>query len=147
LRWAREIVGALDAHAQIGVLDARGRDAVDAAAAALRVAIDGLSAAVKRYRDFLERKRTKLRGALRAGRHWGVDTSAALAVLDAGERAELRAEVRRAVASLHDTVTAMDERLAFLGPAFVASLYPALVDGVIVRDDEDCDDDATLHGR
>lgn len=143
LRWAREILGALEAHLEHGELDERGRVAVAVAAAELGRAIDLLSAAVKLYRDFLERRRSKFRGAVRAGRHWGRDLELRLAELDAHERAPLKAGVRAAVAELHLGLFAVDARLGELGPELIDSIYPPLAGGDRVRDDGDRDDDAT----
>src|SRR5688572_30299383 len=127
LRWAREILGALEGHLAHGRLDAGERAAVERASEAWRTAIGTLSAAVKSYRDFLERRRTQLTGARRAGHYWQIDRAAALADLDARERAPLKAAVRHAVEALH---AAESELAADLGArfdaAFLASLYPAI---------------------
>jgi hypothetical protein len=125
LRWAREIAGALEAHLAHGRFDAEGRAALEGALGRWRTALGELSAAVKAYRDFLERRRTELTGAVRAGRHWQVDCAPALAEIDARERAPLRSAVRRAVEALHATEEAIAADLeARFDAAFVASLYP-----------------------
>src|SRR5688572_16741072 len=127
LRWAREILGALEGHLAQGRLDADERAALERATEAWRTAIGTLSAAVKAYRDFLERRRTRLTGARRAGDYWQIDGAPALADLDARERAPLKAAVRHAVDALH---AAERELAADLGgrfdARFVASLYPAI---------------------
>lgn len=161
LRWAREILGSLEAHHEHdGRLSQPERDLVLEEAVKLRALVKALSAAVKAYRDFLERERTRFRGMLRVGRH--LEKTAR----DADERAEAEAictgfdeafarmeereklprkqAVRDAVAALRGGLDAMDARLrAKIGAAFVESLYPDLAaGGAMVADDGDGDDDA-----
>src|SRR4051812_22037124 len=69
LRWAREILATLEAHYEHNPrLGQRDRDAVLDEAVKLRTLVTGLSAAVKPYRDFLERRRVQSRGMQRVGR-------------------------------------------------------------------------------
>lgn len=70
LRWSREILGSLEAHYEHNPrLSTADRDLVLEEAVKLRALIVALSAAVKPYRDFLERRRTQFRGMLRVGVH------------------------------------------------------------------------------
>jgi hypothetical protein len=70
LRWSREILASLDAHYEHNPrLSTEDRDLVLEEALKLRALVVGLSAAVKPYRDFLERRRTQFRGMLRVGVH------------------------------------------------------------------------------
>ena len=161
LRWAREVLASLEAHYEHDPLLAQEeRELVLKEALELRASIATLSGAVKPYRDFLERRRTQLRGMLRVGaylkaaattdEHRG-DAEAiaegfdeAFAHMEARERAPLKAAVRAGVEELHRRLAAMDGRLVQrLPPAFVESLYPALTrGGTIVVDVGDGDDDA-----
>src|SRR5262245_16265633 len=68
LRWAREVLATLHAHFEHNPrLGQAERDLVLQEAVELRAEINRLSAAVKAYRDFLERERTGFRGMLRVG--------------------------------------------------------------------------------
>jgi hypothetical protein len=70
LRWAREILATLEAHYEHNPkLAQRDRDAVLDEAVKLRTLVNSLSAAVKPYRDFLERRRIQFRGMQRVGRY------------------------------------------------------------------------------
>lgn len=69
LRWAREILASLEAHYEHNPrLAQRDREAVLSEAVKLRAQVNSLSAAVKPYRDFLERRRVQFRGMQRVGR-------------------------------------------------------------------------------
>lgn len=161
LRWAREILGTLEAHHEHdGRLSQAERDLVLEEAVKLRAQVNELSAAVKAYRDFLERERTRFRGMLRVGRFLartaqGDDERAeaeairagfdeAFAAMDARERLPRKRAVREAIAELRSGLDAMDARLSGkLGTAFVESLYPDLAaGGAMVADSGDGDDDA-----
>lgn len=68
LRWSREILASLEAHYEHNPrLSPADRDLVLEEAVKLRALVVALSAAVKPYRDFLERRRTSFRGMLRVG--------------------------------------------------------------------------------
>jgi hypothetical protein len=127
----------------------------------LQNAIHALSTAVKSYRDFLERERTRFRGMLRVGRYL-VDTSRtedaqgeaaailagfeqAFAAMEARDRAPRKRAVRESVAALRQALDGMNGRLTgALGKEFTKSLYPALAPGnTEIVDDDDIDDDAT----
>jgi hypothetical protein len=161
LRWAREILGALEAHYEHDPrLIPADRDRVLDEAVQLRTLVSELSAAVKAYRDFLERERTRFRGMLRVGRYLALSAKddddraeaeaiasgfdEAFAAMEARERLPRKQAVRDAVARLRAGLDAMDARLlAALPRAFVESLYPALAaGGAIVADAGDGDDDA-----
>lgn len=161
LRWAREILGTLEMHHEHdGRLAPAERDLVLAEIVELRAVISALSAAVKPYRDFLERDRTRSRGMIRVGRYLeqtarGADELAeAEAILDgftevfaafeARERAPRKRALREAIQRTRAALAAMDARLgAKLAAAFVDSLYPALTaGGTLVADDGDEDDDS-----
>jgi hypothetical protein len=123
--------------------------------------VNALSAAVKPYRDFLERERTRFRGMIRVGRYLVATArdegeraeaeaihegfAEALAAIEARERAPRKAALREAVADLREALLAMDARLsARLPRVFLDSLYPALAaGGTLVADEPDQDDDAT----
>jgi hypothetical protein len=69
LRWGREILATLEAHHEHNPgLSLAERDLVLDEVVKLRALVNALSAAVKPYRDFLERRRTSFRGMLRVGR-------------------------------------------------------------------------------
>jgi hypothetical protein len=162
LRWAREILATLEVHYEHDPrLTVKERDLVLAEAVELRAQVTALSAAVKPYRDFLERERTPYRGMLRVGRYLvdtarGADERAeaeaiqagfeeAFASVEARERLPRKAALREAIRELREALLAMDARLAEKLPAaFVESLYPALAaGGTLVADGPDEDDDAT----
>lgn len=161
LRWAREILGSLEAHYEHDPkLSQAERELLLEEAVKLRVLVNDLSKVVKVYRDFLERERTKFRGMLRVGQylvatargseerdeaeavHEGL--SETFRAMESKERTPRRLEVRDAVAELRQSLEAMDRRLAPRLPAkLLESLYPALsADGSRVADDGDGDDDA-----
>jgi hypothetical protein len=162
LRWAREILATLEVHYEHdGGLDAAERELVLAECIELRALVAELSAAVKPYRDFLERERTRFRGMRRVGRYL-VDTAhgaeqradaeavragfdEAFAAMEARERAPRKDALRDAIRRLRAGLASMDARLdEKLSSAFVSSLYPPLTaDRAYVADDEDEDDDAT----
>jgi hypothetical protein len=161
LRWAREILGSLAAHYEHNPKLAQAeRDLLLEEAVKLRALVNGLSAAVKAYRDFLERERTGFRGMLRVAEYLitdarGGDEKAeaeavregleeAFAAMEAKERAPRKAGVREAVAELREGLDEMDARLRGRVPVAVRdSLYPRLTeDRSRVLDDGDGDDDA-----
>jgi hypothetical protein len=161
LRWAREVLATLEMHHEHDgrITDAE-RDAVLTEIIELRAVINALSAAVKTYRDFLERERTRFRGLIRVGRFLeqtarGADEAAeagailggfeeVFAALETRERAPRKRALREAILETRAALTAMDQRLGAKLPAvFVDSLYPALAaGGSVVADDGDEDDDA-----
>lgn len=162
LRWAREILATLEVHFEHDPrLSQADRDLVLEETAHLRAHVNALSAAVKPYRDFLERERTHFRGMLRVGRYLeetaqgpgekaeaeaireGFDE--AFAAIEARERAPRKKALREAIAELRAGLVEMDGRLMTRLPrAFVDSLYPALAEGgTRVADVPDEDDDAT----
>jgi hypothetical protein len=162
LRWAREILATLEVHYEHDPrLDSAERELVLAECIELRALVSELSAAVKTYRDFLERERTRFRGMLRVGRYLvetahGADERAeaetvragfddAFAAMEARERAPRKTALRQAVRHLRAGLDAMEARLrAKLPSAFVASLYPAVAnEGACVADQDDDDDDAS----
>ncbi|HVY44337.1 MAG TPA: hypothetical protein VHB21_00600 [Minicystis sp.] len=162
LRWAREVHGSLAAHYEHdGRLDADTRAFVLDEAVELHAAIERLSARVKPYRDFLERKRTPMRGMLRVGRYLRdvagpaeraeADAVAdgleeAFANFDRREREPLKHDLAKAIDALRAHLAAMDARVeARLGRRFVESLYPEL-DAAKQRvvDAGDPDDDAVV---
>ena len=164
LRWAREILATLEAHYEHnGDLSQANRDLCLQEAVELRARITQLSEAVKTYRDFLERERTRFRGMLRVGRYLetsaqsGADRTEAQAIaagfeevfaaMEARDRLPRKKALRAAIATLRAALLAMDARLsARLPAAFVDSLYPALAaGGTRVADVADEDDDATAH--
>jgi len=69
----------------------------------------------------------------------------AFANIEARERLPLKNALFRAIESIRQALTQMDARLSsLLSSAFVESLYPKLtLDGSIVADEGDADDDAT----
>jgi hypothetical protein len=161
LRWVREILGTLEAHHEHdGRLTTEARDVVLAEIVELRALIVALSGAVKTYRDFLERERTRFRGMLRVGRYLeetaqGADERAeaeairagfeeAFAAVEARERLPRKKALREAIRKVREGLGAIDARLAAKLPAaFVESLYPALAAGSTrVADAGDEDDDA-----
>jgi len=161
LRWAREILGTLEMHHEHdGRLTPVERDAVLTEIVELRAVINALSAAVKTYRDFLERERTRSRGMIRVARYLeqtarGVDERAeaeailagfteVFAAVDARERAPRKRSLREGIERTRAALAAMDTRLGVRFPAsFLDSLYPALArGGTVVADDGDEDDDA-----
>jgi hypothetical protein len=165
LRWAREILATLEVHYEHDPrLSQEQRDLVLSEAMELRALVNELSAAVKPYRDFLERERTRFRGMLRVGRYLvesartadeRAEAEAILAgfteafdAMEERDRAPRKEALRAAITRLREGLDAMDERLsAKLSAAFVASIYPALAaGGAMVADAADDDDDATSPG-
>jgi hypothetical protein len=162
LRWAREILATLEVHHEHnGALSDEQRDRILSAIVDLRGLVNELSVAVKPYRDFLERDRTRFRGMIRVGRYLEetagdaeerVDAHAiaagfaeAFAAMEARERAPRKRALREAIRKVRAGLDAMDARLAAKLPAaFVESLYPPLAaGGAMVADAPDDDDDAS----
>jgi hypothetical protein len=162
LRWAREILGSLEAHHEHDPrLSQAQRDIVLGESVRLRAEVNALSAAVKAYRDFLERERTRFRGMLRVASYLGATARGedqraeaeairtgfddAFAALESRERLPRKLAVRASVGELRAAVEAMDRRLrAALPPLLVDGIYPELAaDGARVAGDGDEDDDAT----
>jgi flagellar biosynthesis/type III secretory pathway protein FliH len=165
LRWAREILASLEAHAEgEGLLGHAEREALREEAARLREQVERLSGAVKPYRDFLERTRVRLRGNQRAARfacdeaQRRADEAAreqaaarltahdnALAQMEAGQRRSLKIALRAAITEIRAELEAMNARLeARLSSRLVESLYPPLTRArTIVADAPDDDDDAS----
>jgi hypothetical protein len=159
LRWARELRGSIDGYLELdeeGALDGadpKRRGDLDAAKgelSSIRVelghAIDRLSAAVKDYRDFLERRRTEVRGRSRAALALGLAPDGRLARFDALEREPRRLTVRAEVRWLRQAVRELLARLDAY-PALRDSLLPPLADPHHVADADDVDDDATAAPR
>jgi uncharacterized protein YPO0396 len=154
LRWAREVLGTLAALASH---EAR---FTEAQLAALRAEVSrvselvaALSAAVKPYRDFLERTRTLARGKVRAAEIVGDAGAREAALREMADRTEparqaLHAALSAAIDATRDGLREVDERLAAtLGHEVVVSLYPNLTpDASRVLDDGDPDDDAAGAG-
>ncbi|MEZ4308602.1 MAG: hypothetical protein R3F14_11210 [Polyangiaceae bacterium] len=170
LRWAREVLGTLTAYLALEEhLSAEQRAAIEEEVDRTAALVSALSAAVKPYRDFLERTRTLARGKLRAAEYLvasggspgsggsglasppGPNEAAVLraeaeaemaAVED--ERRRLHASLERAIDATREGLLSMNRRLErMLSPAFVVGLYPGLTgDGSRVKDDGDPDDDA-----
>lgn len=161
LRWAREILGTLEVHYEHNPrLSSTERDLVLEEIVKLRGCIKALSAAVKAYRDFLERERTRFRGMKRMGQFL-VDSAPnpeacneavaiqegfdeALRAMEARDRVPRKEALRKAVADLRAALGRMNWRLLDeLPTAFLDSLYPELTAGdTMVLDDGDGDDDA-----
>lgn len=151
LRWGREILGSLRGH--LALIAEGAVAASDVHGASLESALRGahdelaegvarLSAAVKEYRDFLERRRTEVRGRARAEVAWGVRPVESLEAFDARERTPRRSAVRTEVARLRALIEAVLTRLAPF-PELQTSVLPPLADSEHVADDDDPDDDAT----
>jgi hypothetical protein len=165
LRWAREVLATLEVHHEHDPrLTQEQRDQVLQESIELRALVTALSAAVKPYRDFLERERTRFRGMLRVGAYLvssaqNAEEEAegeairggfeeAFAVMEKREREPRKRAVREAIAELREGLEAMDGRLReTMRPGFVESLYPPLAaGGTRIADVEDGDDDATAVG-
>jgi hypothetical protein len=163
LRWAREVVGTLGAHYEHHpTLDPDQREFVLDQSIELRGAIEKLSGRVKSYRDFIERKRTPMRGMLRVGRFLVTEAKTAedkadaatvnegieeaFANFDERERGPLKADLAKAIDDLRAYLAKMDARItARLGSAFLESLYPALdANRSFIVDAGDSDDDAVV---
>jgi hypothetical protein len=98
LRWAREILGSLEAHYEHNPRLAQPeRELVLDEAVKLRALVTLLSGAVKPYRDFLERRRTGFRGMARVGRFLCEDARARAekALLPLGAEGALSADRTR----------------------------------------------------
>ncbi len=169
LRWAREVLGtllALSGHTTH--LSGLQKAALQAEVAHITSLVTALSSAVKGYRDFMERKRTRSRGKIRAAELLAsnarglssLDGIAGTRALEAAraemngvtepERRALHTALGRAIDDTRAGLAAMDERLAVaFSPEVVAAMYPGLtVDGSRVLDDHDPDDDAAgNHGE
>lgn len=159
LRWAREILASLEAHARgEGLLDAGAREALGEEAARLRGLVQELSGAVKPYRDFLERTRVHFRASRRAARYavlTGHEPEAArigeidkaFANMEREQRLPLKAALRAVIAELRVWLLSMNERIRARIPdaeSLLDSIYPPLARGCErVADVEDDDDDAT----
>jgi hypothetical protein len=163
LRWAREVLGTLTAHYEHHPkLDADERAFVLQESVELRAAIEHASFRVKPYRDFLERKRTPMRGMVRVGRHLASEAktadekveaaavaegfSEAFANFEAKERLPLKQMLTQAIDELRAHLAAMDARIdSRLGRAFLESLYPELDPArAFIVDAGDPDDDAIV---
>lgn len=164
LRWTREVLGSLLGFEEHGeCLSELQREALRAEIERVSGLVVALSAAVKPYRDFLERTRTKARGKVRAAdflvaggtglasppgaiaaREIQGAARGEMATVIAPERAALREALGRAIEAARAGLVAMDEHLATVfSPELVAALYPELaLDGERVSDDGDPDDDA-----
>jgi hypothetical protein len=147
LRWGREILGTLRAHVEKNPeLSEEKRNQLRAEIAALVGLVDGLSAAVKPYRDFLERTRTGFRGQQRVAAYLGDEAMGNEASRAAESlRRPLKVALEQAITSLRAGLEQMDVRLGerFV-ERFVESLYPGLSRGnTFIADDDDQDDDAT----
>jgi len=162
LRWAREVLASLEVHYEHdSTLSTEQRDNVLKEVIELRTQVNALSGAVKPYRDFLERERTRFRGLMRLGRYLqenaaGAEERAdaqaitggfeeAFAAMEARDRAPKKRALREAIRKLRAALSAMDVRLVdAISTAFVDSLYPALTaGGTMVADTPDEDDDAS----
>lgn len=163
LRWAREVLGALLAlSGHASHFTSLQKTAIQTEVAHVTSLLTTLSAAVKTYRDFLERIRTRSRGKVRAAEMLvagvrgleGVDHAYAARALESArhemngvtepERRALHAALGRAIDDLRAGLAAMDDRLAAaFSPEVAAAVYPQLTaDGARVLDDGDPDDDA-----
>jgi hypothetical protein len=162
LRWGREVLATLEVHYEHdSTLSTEQRDRVLQEVLEVRGLVTALSGAVKPYRDFLERERTRFRGLIRLGRYLQENASGAeeradaqaiaggfaeaFAAIEARERAPKKRALREAIKKLRAGLEAMDGRLADgVSAAFVESLYPALTaGGTMVADTPDEDDDAS----
>jgi hypothetical protein len=159
LRWAREILASLEAHARgEGLLPAPAREALSEEAARLRELVQKLSGAVKPYRDFLERTRVCFRASRRAARfavEQGHELEAArleeveeaFARMEAEQRGPLKTALREVIDELRAWLPAMNDRIRPLipeGDKLLDSIYPPLASaGERVADAPDNDDDAT----
>jgi len=164
LRWAREVLGTLHGFAEHeGYLSEVQRGVLRGEVERVTGLVGGLSAAVKPYRDFLERTRTRARGRLRVAEFLVAgapelgsppDGVAAGAIHDAvvgeiaaviePEREALRWALRLAIEDIRAGLRAMDEQLgAVFSLELVNAIYPELApDGMRVLDDGDPDDDS-----
>jgi len=163
LRWAREIYATLAAHVEHSDLLHEHKTALKKELVRLDKQIQNLSAAVKPYRDFLERERVKYRGAIRAAQlvDDSLRTSAPdqvqaqrVQILDAEvtfqkealpKQRSLKANLEMAVAEMRAHLEEMDMRVASLtSENFLRNLYPPLImNRSRVADEPDDDDDAS----
>jgi uncharacterized protein YhaN len=163
LRWAREIYATLAAHVEHSDLVQEHKTALKKELVRLDKQLQNLSAAVKPYRDFLERERVKFRGAIRAAQLTDDTVRASSAdpgnaqrtqVLEAEamfqrealpKQRSLKANLEMAVAEMRAHLEEMDIRVAALtSEKFLTNLYPPLVtDRSRVADVPDDDDDAS----
>jgi hypothetical protein len=142
LRWAREILASVEAHIEHNPwIEAADREALREEARLARGFVAGLSAAVKAYRDFLERTRVGFRARQRVGSFLVVEAQKKLAAglegaeserlaadheeatallqlhkdafaqIEAEQRRPLKAAVRFAIATLREGLEHMSERL------------------------------------
>lgn len=150
LRWAREVLGTLRGLEALseGRFGEGQREVLRAEIERVAGLVDGLSAAVKPYRDFMERARTRARGGVRAAVMVGgaEEVAAARGELLAVEakRATLRRELSAAIDGARAGLAEMEGRLRGAFPAeVVEGVYPPLSpDGARVLDDGDPDDDS-----
>ncbi len=163
LRWSREVYATLAAHVEHSDLWPELRGALKKELVRLDKQIQNLSAAVKAYRDFLERERVKYRGAIRAA-HLVDDMlrtsaqdkdNAQLSQLLAAQKAfqlealprqrTHKANLEMAIAEMRSHLEEMNGRVSSLiSERFVSNLYPPLIsDRTRVADDPDDDDDAS----
>ncbi|WP_441288086.1 hypothetical protein ACSRUE_39630 [Sorangium sp. KYC3313] len=173
LRWAREVLATLEAHVEHNTaLSGADHEALQGEASALAAAVQALSGAVKRYRDFLERTRVRYRGRVRVAEYLVRESNAGeaggtahahlgasrahleealveLTWMEQAQRQPLKAALSAEIDRLRDAMARMDAHLAGrLSGKFVESLYPPLTDGATrVADDGDPDDDATSSPR
>jgi len=152
LRWAREIYATLAAHVEQGEFEAEPMKALRKELGRLDTCIQELSAAVKAYRDFLERERVRYRGAIRAAT---LVRGAKPERLEAAESAmarearprqrTLKAALEIAIVEIRAHLGEMDTRISgIVSASFVDNLYPPLTsDRSRVADEDDDDDDAT----
>lgn len=163
LRWSREIYATLAAHVEHSDLASEHRTALKKELVRLDKQIQNLSAAVKAYRDFLERERVKFRGALRAARliddamrssasdRMNAQIAQLLAAETAFQREALprqrilKSNLELAIAEMRAHLEEMDVRVAgVISENFLGSLYPPLImDRSRVADAPDDDDDAS----
>lgn len=164
LRWAREVLGSLSGLLAFEThMSAPQRAALAAEIARVTALVAALSAAVKPYRDFLERTRTLSRGRARASEYMvsggeglasppgpaeaetaRAEAQAELITIIEPERRRLHAGLERAIDGTREGLFQMDQRLARVFSArLVDALYPQLTaDASRVQDDGDPDDDA-----
>lgn len=162
LRWAREILATLEAHHEHDPRLLPGaRNLVLAASVELREQVNHLSAAVKAYRDFLERERVRFRGMERVGRYLsataeGADERAeaeaieggfaqAFRAMDARERRPRKQALRAAIRALRGRSRRWTRRSRspWASPSSRACTRILAAGGTIVADEGDEDDDAT----
>lgn len=163
LRWAREIYATLAAHVEHSILLPEHKTALKKELVRLDKQIQNLSAAVKPYRDFLERERVKYRGAIRAAQQGSFDIHRSASELGEAQEKQifdaetayerealpkqrsLKANLEMAVAEMRAHLEEMDIRVAALTTEkFLTNLYPPLTaNRARVADVPDDDDDAS----